>query len=211
MFPRIAAASAVLILQLGCGNSSQRIEPQVNSTSTKEATNSNYTDQRPSGNLNKHAVANLCTRVFDIRIVPLKGERGRHQPFDAIMDGGDAVLPCLIDKVTDPKKIVNPFEFPRYAGIDIRRGDVAFFLILYMKHVTAEKFLPDIFKKDYEKEGIHAYFKYAQKPANRRQVQENLRVWFTKKIVHAQSRSAGARARWTIAMFWTLIDGSVTA
>ena len=120
----------------------------------------------------------LCNRIAEIKIVPLKGYRGEDRVFDEFMDAGDAVVPCLITKVGDATKVQGCPICPGYAGIEQRIGDVAFFVLLHMKKLSADKFLPDAVKKDYKEEGIYAYFKYVQKPAHRHRLQARLRAWY---------------------------------
>lgn len=123
-------------------------------------------------------IARVCDRLPQIKIVPLDGGRGRDEVFDAFMEAGEPVVPCLIDKVTDATVIRNPFEFSRYAGYEIRRGDVAFFLILYMKDLTADQFLPDQLKVEYQTEGLYTYFKYVDSQTNRGELKKSLRNWY---------------------------------
>ena len=120
----------------------------------------------------------LCKRISEIKIVPVKGDPGEDRVFDEFMDAGEAVVPCLIKKVVDSTKVHGCPICPGYAGIEQRIGDVAFFLLLHLKDVNANQFLPDSLQKEYKAQGIYTYFKYVQQPANRRRVQERLLTWY---------------------------------
>lgn len=124
----------------------------------------------------------LCNRINEIKILPLRGERGVDVTFDDFMNAGDAVLPCLIEQTTDVTKIRDPRQAPGYEGIEVRTGDIAFLLVLYLKNLRADKFLPNDIKSDYKREGILAYFKYVQVPANRKKLQQSLLKWYNEEL-----------------------------
>ena len=83
-----------------------------------------------SAKASQQNLARLCNRIAEIKIVPLKGDRGEDRVFDEFMDAGDAVVPCLITKVVDATKVQGCPICPGYAGIKQRIGDVAFFVLL---------------------------------------------------------------------------------
>ncbi|HEY6807100.1 MAG TPA: hypothetical protein VI306_26215 [Pyrinomonadaceae bacterium] len=104
--------------------------------------------------------------------------------FDSFMEAGDKILPCLIDRVvgTDNVGPPNPIA-PGYAGIQETNGDVAFFVLLYLKNVTADQFLPEGLQDDYKEEGVYTYYKYVRNPENRKKIQAILRERFQIGIV----------------------------
>src|SRR6266404_7358326 len=69
----------------------------------------------------------LCHRVAEIRVLPLKGDQGRDPVYDSLIEAGDAVVPCLIDEITNLTHMKDPRETPKFA--DTRVGDVAYFVL----------------------------------------------------------------------------------
>jgi len=145
-------------------------------TSIKVNANANVAVR--TGNVESEPPELLCSRLTEIKAVTFRGERGVDKTFDAFLDAGDAVVPCLIERVMDSSKIKKPIQTPGYAGIEFRTGDLAFFVLLFMKQVTADQFLPDGPKRDYETEGSYTYYKFVQTRAGRKKVHDNLLSWY---------------------------------
>src|SRR5258708_38175559 len=71
----------------------------------------------------------VCNRLSQIKVLPLKGEPGLDPNYDAFMSAGQSAIPCLIGKIIDTKKMRDPRSEPGYQGIDVRVGDVAYFVL----------------------------------------------------------------------------------
>jgi hypothetical protein len=146
----------------------------------------------------------LCNRIPEIKILPMKEERGEDAVYDAFMDAGDAVVPCLIEKVTDATKIRDPRQEPGFPDIEIRIGDIAYFLLVDITKLHFTELLPDDVKQEYKDEGVYAYFRFVKKPANRKRLQDNLHAWYREKFGKGESRSlrhrgtTGRGIRWLI-------------
>src|SRR6266571_7305185 len=56
----------------------------------------------------------LCGRIPEIQVFPFKGERGEDAVYDEFIATGDAVVPCLIERVTDTSKIRDPRQEPGF-------------------------------------------------------------------------------------------------
>jgi hypothetical protein len=132
-----------------------------------------------SQSLTNEQIVDLCSRLKEIQIVPPKGDRGMDPTFDSFMEAGDKILPCLIDQVVGIDHVgpPNPIS-PGYAGIQETNGDVAFFVLLYLKDVTADQFLPEGLQDDYKEEGVYTYYKYVRNQENRKKIQAVLRQRF---------------------------------
>lgn len=125
----------------------------------------------------------LCGRISEIQVFPFKGERGEDAVYDEFMAAGDAVVPCLIERVTDTSKILDPRQEPGFPDVETRLGDIAYFLIVDITKIQFTELLPPDVQKRYKDEGVHAYFKFVEKPSNRKELQDNLYAWYRKKHV----------------------------
>jgi hypothetical protein len=164
----------VLLLSVACG---------VRSTETFQG-NRAKNSQTPQIGSNKSQVqapSELCNRISDIKAFPMKGERGEDATYDALMNEGDAVVPCLIDKVTDSTVMNDPRSEPGYPDVEIRVGDIAYFLLVDITKLGFTEPFPPSLQRDYKREGVYAYFKFVKKQENRMLLQHNLHDWYDKK------------------------------
>ena|SRR5215212_10624595 len=134
----------------------------------------------------------LCNRVAEIKVLPMKGEKGIDATVDAFMDTGLRPVPCLIDKVTDETPMADPRQAPTYSETKV--GDIAFFLIARISNLDYAAVLPAAVTAKLPDQGIYAYFEYVEKPKNRKTLQTNLRAWFQQNFPDAatQKRPAGS-------------------
>jgi hypothetical protein len=123
----------------------------------------------------------LCNRVSQIKVLPMKNDRGLDSTFDAFMSGGTRVIPCLIEKVTDETRMADPRQAPTYA--DTRVGDVAYFLITDITQLDFVPLLPPEVQAKFPDQGVYAYFEFVEKPANRKKLRNNLRSWYVRKYL----------------------------
>ncbi len=123
----------------------------------------------------------LCNRIPELKILPMKGERGEDAVYDAFMDANNAVVPCLIERVTDTTKTPDPRQEPGFPDIEITIGDIAFFLIGDITKMPFTELLPGEVQREYKEDGVYAYFKFVKHPANRKKLQDNLRAWYREK------------------------------
>jgi hypothetical protein len=122
----------------------------------------------------------LCSRISEIKVLPIKGERGEDPTYDAFMNAGDAVVPCLIRRVTDETKIRDPRQEPGFPDIEIRVADVAYFLLVDITRLSFAELLPDEVRRKFKAEGVYAYFEFVKEPANRKRLQDKLERWYQK-------------------------------
>lgn len=120
-------------------------------------------------------VRDLCNQVSEIKILPMKQIRRRDATFDAFMEAGVRVIPCLIEKVTDETPMPDPCEAPKYD--DTRVGDVAYFLICDITQVDFVMLMPPEVEAKYRDQGVYAYFEFVENPKNRKRLQES-REWY---------------------------------
>ena len=121
---------------------------------------------------------NVCVRLSQIKVLPFKGESGLDENYDAFIRAGRSAIPCLIGKIVDTTRMRDPRSEPGYQGIDVRVGDVAYFVLADIAKTPFIALLPARVQRDWQNEGVLAYFRFVQKRANRRWLQLRLRAWY---------------------------------
>jgi hypothetical protein len=145
----------------------------------------------------------LCNRIPEIKIFPMKGERGEDVTYDAFMDANKTVVPCLIEKVTDTTKIPDPRQEPGFPDIEITIGDIAFFLLVDITKIQFTDVLPPDVRKEYKEDGVYAYFKFVKNPANREKLKDRLQAWYREKRQQTSPPKLMARSRIRVVSFTT--------
>jgi len=175
-YQAVQLRSIVLLVALltSCGHSRGESDAYQ-----KTSSNVNRSDVR-SEKYGSQDVAMLCNRVSEINVLPMKGERGEDSTYDACIDAGYAVVPCLIDKVTDTTTMRDPRSEPGFPDVEVTVGDIAFFLLVDIIKINFTEPLPSDVRKQYEESGVYAYFKFVKNPGNRKKLQDNLRAWYQK-------------------------------
>jgi hypothetical protein len=121
----------------------------------------------------------VCDRVSQIKTIPYRDDVGRDAAYDALIAAGETVVPCLIQRVADTRRMRDPREGDAgYAGITYRVGDTAFFVAGTIMKIDWPKMLPTSYQRVWDESGIYAYFKYVQSPRNRTRIQRRLRAWY---------------------------------
>lgn len=121
----------------------------------------------------------LCGRVAEIKTMPFKDERVDDAAYNGLIDAGEAVLPCLIDKVADATPMRDPRGIP--GPTDTRVGDVAFFVLLDVAKLDFETMMPPEVKSVFKEEGVYAYHRFVGEDANRKRFQSSLREWYRRR------------------------------
>jgi hypothetical protein len=132
----------------------------------------------------------LCDRVSEIRILPFKEEHVNDAAYNALIEAGESVLPCLITKVTDTRKMRDPRQAPGYAGIETRVGDVAYFMLVRIAKLGFIDMFPPKVQERYKTDGIYSYFEFVQKKRNREWLQRKLNQWYRSKYGESVRRGA---------------------
>lgn len=121
----------------------------------------------------------LCERIAEIRSIPMKG-LGRDEAYLALMNAGETVVPCLIEKITDTTSMPDPRMAPKYSGTVV--GDVAVFILVRITGTEFQALLPEEVKESYRDSGVYAYFDYVADPDHRAQLQQRWRDWWRKRM-----------------------------
>jgi hypothetical protein len=124
-------------------------------------------------------VALLCERTKDIKLLPHKDEPVDDPAFNALLAAGDAVIPCLIRKISDETVMDDPRQAPKVGKLSV--GDVAFFLVVRLGKADFVELLPAEVKKAYDREGVYGYFRLIDENNNRHKLQDAVIKWYEKK------------------------------
>lgn len=122
----------------------------------------------------------LCGRVVEIKSMPFKDERIDDAAYNALINAGEVVLPCLIEKVADTTPMHDPRGIP--GPTDTRVGDVAFFVLIDIAKLDFDSMMPPKVKSRLKEEGVYAYHKFVNEEGNRKRFQSSLRKWYRQKF-----------------------------
>lgn len=122
----------------------------------------------------------LCSRVSEIKHLPFKPDLPIDDPvYQALVNAGEAVLPCLIEKVADTTPMKDPRGIP--GPTDTRVGDVAYFVLVRIAKLDFLEFLPAEVRKQFETEGVYGYHRSMSERRHRLELQARLREWHKQK------------------------------
>lgn len=122
----------------------------------------------------------LCQRVSKIKTLPhAPGERGVDANYDKLVAAGEAIIPCLIDKITDTTITHDP-RCPTISGAT-KIGDVAYFVLVDITKIGFAELLPEDVREKYKTTGAYAYHDYIEQKGKRIELQTKLREWYRKK------------------------------
>ncbi len=125
----------------------------------------------------------LCDKIRFIKRLPFQRDESAPDAFKGIdsvygefRERGNAMIPCLIAKVTDRTGMEDPTQAPHAGRVAV--GDVAFWVFLDITGMDLVDALPPSVREDYKERGRYAYLDWIRKGlANRKTLQANLRKW----------------------------------
>lgn len=126
-----------------------------------------------------HEAQALCQRVDAIKALPYQDEKGVDAVYDALVNAGEAVVPCLIDKITDTTIMPDP-RCPHISG-ETRVGDVAYFVLVDITKIGFVELLPAKVQESYQTKGAYVYHNHINRKGNRKRLQAKLREWYRQK------------------------------
>lgn len=142
----------------------------------------------------------LCKKLVLIKKLPFRRDEAEIEAFKLLdptygefRERGEAMVPCLIQRITDTVIMDDPSQAPHYGQVVV--GDVAFWVFLHITGMHLEDALPDMAKVEFKERGRYAYLDWVRKtPANRSQLQRNVRSWFEQRS-KAGGRGFGGAAK----------------
>ncbi len=125
----------------------------------------------------------LCDRLAEIKKLPNRDPDDTDPLYEALIAKGDQAYSCLIEKITVAKKMPDPREAPKWKHYAV--GDTAIFILVRSVGKTdvgeeelLKEMLPPPFRKEWETNGIYAYFNYVSDPNNRK----TLQLWWKNRL-----------------------------
>lgn len=167
---KIFSTAALSITMLGVNISCDSAIPQhkLNEKLTNNVVSLNQQNQ----NLNEFVedVNLLCNKLFELKRMPHKDKVADDYVYDGLMEKGNKAIPCLVEKITDLTIMDDPREAPHI--LNFRVGDAAVFMLYRITEEPLISILPKEFAKQWETEGVYAYFAYVEKPQHRKKIKQ---------------------------------------
>ena len=124
----------------------------------------------------------LCARLGEIKVIPTFEPTPTDPIYDALIVKGNAAIPCLIEKVADKREISDPrYSVPVWQHFAV--GDTAVFILVDIvgkddkeREKLLIEMMPPKSQKEWQTNGIYAYFNYVSEAKNRKELQQ----WWTK-------------------------------
>jgi len=121
----------------------------------------------------------LCKRVAEIKELPKNNYTGVDAAYDALIEAGDDVVPCLIERVTDTTIVHDPRCPIISRGTTV--GDVAYFVLIDIVKIGFVELLPADVQEKYKTAGVYAYHEHIETKGARKRLQAKLHQWYRKK------------------------------
>lgn len=129
----------------------------------------------------------LCNRVGQIEVIPMKDPTITDPIYESLLLKGVEAVPCLVHKIGNDTLIKDPrYSVPTWHSFAV--GDTAYFTLLHILSKGDDKeweklmleSLPPKFRKEWDTNGIYAYFNYVFEPKNRKELQRWWENWLNK-------------------------------
>jgi len=125
------------------------------------------------------SLVNLCDDLPELKRLPHDARQTVDDPvYNKYAAHKNDAIPCLIDKITDTTPMQDPGLSPAVVN-DFCVGDAAVFTLLLL---TGEEWRPDSmlspeYAARWKSEGVFAYYRYVEDPANRKRIQSWWKEW----------------------------------
>lgn len=132
-----------------------------------------------SQNVAPSEIKSLCDQVAQIKRLPHYDERGVDIVYDTMAEADEAVIPCLIEKITDTKIMPDPRCPVIYTETKV--GDVAYFVLVSLTKIGFTELFPAEVKKKYKTNGVYSYHEYIESKGKRKELQTKFQEWYRQK------------------------------
>jgi len=164
----------LLMWLFGCGiANSERSNLMIANTTHPtpqpiETLNSTFRDEN---------VESLCNRLNEIKKLPYRDPNDTDPIYEALIAKGKEAMPCLIEKITDETPMTDPREAPPWQHYKV--GDTAVFILarIAKDEEILQEMLPIKYRKEWETNGVYAYFNYVSESKNRGELRRWWRSW----------------------------------
>ncbi len=123
----------------------------------------------------------LCNSISEIKFLSVENETGNDETYDALIEAGESVVPCLIEKITDTTIMPDPRG--TRVSKETKVGDVAYFVLIDITKLDFTEMLPDKVKEKFKVEGVYAYHDYIERKGSRKRLQERLIKWQVRRLM----------------------------
>lgn len=123
-------------------------------------------------------VESLCNGLHEVKKIPYRDPNDTDPIYEALIIKGKEAMPCLIEKITDQTLMPDPRGAQPWEYYKV--GDTAVFILARMAKNEEEilrQMLPVKYRKEWETNGVYAYFNYVSESKNRSELQRWWRNW----------------------------------
>jgi hypothetical protein len=128
----------------------------------------------------------LCERLGQIEVLPNRVPTITDPIYESLLVKGNDAIPCLVEKIGNETLIKDPrYSVPTWHRFAV--GDTAVIILLdiasnddsdWVKLML--EMLPPKAEKEWETNGIYAYFNYVSEPKNRKELQLWWKNWLSR-------------------------------
>jgi len=170
-----AAFCPLLVMWLfGCGTANSERSNLVTASTPHptpqqtETVNTTFRDEN---------VESLCNRLHEVKKIPYKDPNDTDPIYEALIAKGKEAMPCLIEKITDQTLMQDPRGAQPWEYYKV--GDTSVFILAHIakEDKIIQKMLPVKYRKEWETNGVYAYFNYVSESKNRDELQRWWRSW----------------------------------
>lgn len=130
--------------------------------------------------------AELCDRLAEIKKLPYRDPSDTDAIYEALIAKGEQAYPCLVERITDSKKMPDPREAPVWQHYAV--GDTAVFILVRsvsgdndsLEEKLLLEMLPKKYREEWKTNGVYAYFNYVSEHKNRKELQRWWKNWLNK-------------------------------
>lgn len=129
----------------------------------------------------------LCDRLADIKVIPTFEPTPTDPIYEALVAKGDDAIPCLIDNITDKREVPDPrYSVPIWQHYAV--GDTAVFILIEIvdpdpnSEALYKEMIPPTYRKEWETNGMYAYFNYVSTARNRKELQRWWKSWIKQNM-----------------------------
>jgi hypothetical protein len=185
MFMKPAILICFIVIAISCGRSGVEGPPERPSQLVPQPT---PVPTKPpiAAELLSASPIDLCGRLAQIKTLPTFEPIPTDPIYEALVAKGNAAIPCLIAKISDKTEMPDPrYSVPHVQSFAV--GDAAVFTLVDIiekddqeREKLLIKMMPLKSQKEWETNGIYAYFNYVSEVKNRKALQRWWERWLEK-------------------------------
>lgn len=179
------------------GQVPRREELRGVSGGTCDAQSGGERQRTQDGSRDDESPDSICERIQEVHELPQKGGSTEDPVLRAVLTAGVAVVPCLIDRISDGEAMHDPRPGGREARFAV--GDLALLLVARIGGVSPCALLPTSVPCAGEDLSTD-YFDWVAKPVSRLVLEEHVRIWWA-TLQRRRWEQRGVRDRGRVVSF----------